>query len=97
MINNVSDGNLVRISEFFRYDSHYYIATERVVSPKMSFQKMQEIPFMDRMLLCKTIAHAVKQLHSAHIVHADIKEANILLKKTATYKYVGKIIDFEFF
>ena len=95
MINNVSDGNLVRISEFFRYDSHYYIATERVVSPKMSFQKMQEIPFMDRMLLCKTIAHAVKQLHSAHIVHADIKEANILLKKTATYKYVGKIIDFD--
>lgn len=42
--------------------------------------------------MCKIIAHAVKGLHDAHIVHADIKENNILLKQTKTGNLIGKII-----
>lgn len=93
-INNVSDGNLVRISEFFRFDSHYYLTTESIVEQKIPMDAISTVPMEDRILLCKTIAHAMSQLHNAHIVHADIKANNVLLKETSTNKLVGKIIDF---
>ena len=32
-INRVSDGHLVRVQEFFRSDSHFYIVTERIKVP----------------------------------------------------------------
>lgn len=94
-INEISDGNLVRISEFFRYDSHYYISTEKVISENISFEELQKISFDDRLLLCKALAHAMRELHKAGIVHADIKDSNVLLKKTTGNKIIGKIIDFD--
>lgn len=94
-INNVSDGNLVRIFEFFRCDNHYYISTDKIIGEKIAFDKIGEIPFENRLFLCKSIAHSMMRLHQVHIVHADIKENNILIKKTKTEKYVGKIIDFD--
>lgn len=94
-INIASDGNLVRIEEFFRFDSHYYISTERIIGQSIPIKVMPTLPFENRFLLCKTIAHSVMKLHQAHIVHADIKESNILLKQTKTGKLAGKIIDFD--
>lgn len=93
-INNVSDGNLVRISEFFRYDSHYYIVTERITDQKITMADILDKSMEDRLFLCKSIAHAMCRLHKANIVHADLKADNILLKQTLTNKIVGKIIDF---
>lgn len=95
VINDVSEGNTVRIFEFFRYDNHYYIATDRIAGPKIAIESIPEIPFEDRILLCKTIAHEIMKLHQAHVVHADIKENNIILKWTQNGKLVGKIIDFD--
>ncbi|MGN1165607.1 MAG: protein kinase [Lachnospiraceae bacterium] len=94
-VNNASDGNMVRIFEFFRFDNHYYIATERIVAQKIPMAVMQAVPFENRLLLCKTIAHEMMNLHKAHVVHADIKENNIIIKQTEEGKLVGKIIDFD--
>lgn len=93
-INEVSDGNLVRITEFFRCNSHYYIAMPKIDSKKLSFEEIAAQPLETRLLLCKTIAHSLMQLHAAHIVHADIKENNILIRQSATGKLIGKLIDF---
>ena len=94
-IHQASDGNLIQIHEFFRYDSHYYIATQRIDAQKLSPEDVAALPAEQRVLLCKTIAHGVKKLHEAHVVHADIKETNILLKQTKTGNLVGKLIDFD--
>lgn len=94
-INDVSDGNLVRIKEFFRYDSHYYITTEKVQSAKLTVKDVSKLPVADKLLLCAGIAHSMMMLEKAHIVHGDIKETNIILQRTAKGKIVGKIIDFD--
>lgn len=94
-INNASDGNLIRIAEFFRCDSHYYVATEKVTNAADTEEELRELPFDSKLLLCKTIAHSMMRLHEAHIVHADIKESNIIIKKTSTGAFVGKIIDHD--
>ena len=93
-INRASDGNLVRILEFFRCDTHYYIAMDNVIHTDFPFEKLMEFPFEKRLLLCKSIAHAIAGLHDAHVVHADLKADNILLK-TNGEGIVGKIIDFD--
>lgn len=94
-VNIASDGNLVRIFEFFRFDNHYYISTERIITEKITIEEISQKPYEDKLLLCKTIAHSILKLHQQNIVHADIKENNILIKKTSTGKLVGKIIDFD--
>lgn len=94
-VNNSSDGNLVRIFEFFRYDNHYYISTDRIVGQKIPMEVMPTVPFENRLLLCKTIAHSIMKLHQAHVVHADIKENNVIIKLTQNGRLAGKIIDFD--
>lgn len=94
-INRVSDGNVVRIAEFFRYDNHYYLATERIQTQSISMGEISSLPYEDRFLLCKSLAHGMMKLHQEHIVHADIKESNVLIKRTQKGKLVAKIIDFD--
>lgn len=94
-VNKASDGNLVRIIEFFRCDSHYYISTPKVEVVSSSLEKISSLPMEKKLFLCKTVAHSIKMLHANHIVHADLKENNILVQKSVTGEYVGKIIDFD--
>ena len=94
-INQVSDGNLMRTFELFRWDSHYYLATRKVESVDMPLEAVARLPLQDRLLICRTAAHALMQLHSGGIVHADIKQSNVILQKTVTGKLVAKIIDFD--
>ncbi len=94
-VNEASDGNLVRIREFFRYDSHYYITTEVVQEAGLSFEELAELPMDDKLLLCASLAHSMIGLEKAHLIHSDIKATNILLKKTFKGKIIGKIIDFD--
>ena len=94
-INKVSDGNLLRISDFFRWDSHYYIVTEKIENENISFREVSRLPWDDKLILCKSIAHSMMMLEKAHIVHSDIKADNIILKRTKMGKIIGKIIDFD--
>jgi serine/threonine protein kinase len=94
-INAVSDGNTVKIFEFFRYDSHYYISSPKVEGVDISFEEIAELPLEDRVLLCRTAAHSIMKLHEVHVVHSDIKNTNVLIQRTATGKLIAKIIDFD--
>ncbi len=95
VINQASNGNLVRITDFFRSGSHYYIAMPLIEAQSMPLEKIAELPLEDRKLLCLTAADSLLRLHLAGIVHADVKSSNVLVKKTSTGKYVAKIIDFD--
>ena len=94
-IDGASDGNLVRIEEFFRADSRYYIATEWIDSCGLDFYEISKKDLKDKLLLCRTAAHSLKQLHSAGIIHSDIKATNVIVKESAGGKLVAKIIDFD--
>ena len=95
-INSASDGNAVRIGEFFRCDSHYYIQTEMIPPEEtVPLQNLGKLPFRERVFLCATIAKSMSKLHKAGVVHTDIKASNILVKLSKERRPVGKIIDFD--
>lgn len=94
-INGITDGNVVRVFELFRWDSHYYLATRKVEGENISLEEIARLPLEDRLLLCRAAAHALMQVHSGGIVHADIKPSNVIVQKTVTGKLTAKLIDFD--
>ena len=94
-VDDASDGNAVRIIDFFRRGSHYYIATPRVVKAQISFERIVALPLYQRALLCRSMAHTVMRLHKLHLVHSDIKETNIILCPARNGNLTTKLIDFD--
>ena len=94
-INNASCGNLVRINEFFRNGSRYYLVTEKISGASMPLEALAALPTDKKLLLLKTVANCFFKLHSSGIVHFDVKPANILVKATVSGNYTAKLIDFD--
>lgn len=94
-INRCSRGNIVRINEFFRAGNHYYIATERISGERITAPDIAARPLEEKLLVCKSIAYSFACLHTAHIVHFDVKPSNILLCATKTGRCAAKVIDFD--
>ncbi len=92
-INAASDGNLVRVEEFFRWGSHYYLVMEKVEA--IGLDDVQRIDAGDKLRICKALVHCLGRLHAAGIVHGDIKLDNILFRRLPSGKVTGKLIDFD--
>jgi serine/threonine protein kinase len=94
-LNFNSDGNAVRIEEFFRVDTKYYISMQKINSVHMDVEQIVAMPEPERRFLCSVIAHAVAGLHKAGIVHADLKHDNVLFTRSRTGHLTAKVIDFD--
>ena len=92
-INEVTDGNLVGIEQFFRVGAKFYISTLAIPKPFLSVGEICDFPFYERLMLCAAVAHAIAGLHSKNIVHADIKPDNVLVRRGKHPE--AKIIDFD--
>lgn len=88
-------GNIVVILDFFRWGSKYYVVTEKIDNTTILPEAVFEMAFGDKLLLAKVICHCFSELHQHHIVHGDVKPANILIKQTVKGAYTAKIIDFD--
>ncbi|MBR3943145.1 MAG: serine/threonine protein kinase [Clostridia bacterium] len=94
-INNASHGNLVRIEEFFRCDSHYYVAMEKVPSTRLTIEQISRMDTLHKYVLLRSVAYAFKCMHDAKIVHFDVKPTNIMIQETESGHFSVKVIDFD--
>ena len=95
VLNRSSDGNAVRVEEFFRVESKYYIAMKKINSLNLSLSDITKLSQDEIKRLCAIIAHAIASLHKGRLIHADLKPDNILFTKTPAGKLTAKIIDFD--
>ena len=94
-INECSDGNLTRITDFFRVGAKYYMVMPKIKALKMEIGEIAGLPEHVRRRLCTVIAHAIARLHSVHFVHADIKHTNIMFIYSKANKLTAKVIDYD--
>ena len=94
-LNENSDGNAVRVEEFFRVGSKYYIWMRKIEALPWDVATITKLPHEEIRRLCAIIAHGVHSLHKGRMVHADLKHDNVLFMKTATGEITAKIIDFD--
>jgi serine/threonine protein kinase len=87
-------GNLIVTHEFFRAGAKYYKTTERVDAENFDVASIAALPFRQRLVLLKSVAHSLKILHDLNIVHGDLKPDNVLVKRTEL-GYTSKLIDFD--
>lgn len=94
-LNRCSDGNALRVHEFFRVGSNYYISTQRITAPAWEIERIAALRDVDKRRLCAIIAHSVASFHEGGLVHADLKHSNILFSHGANGVMTAKIIDFD--
>lgn len=94
-INEYSDGNAVRVVDFFRIGAKYYMAMPKIQAVQMDIMEIFELPEHSKRRLCSIIAHAVAQLHKGHFVHADIKHTNVMLTWSRKRALSAKLIDYD--
>jgi serine/threonine protein kinase len=94
-LNENSDGNAVRVEEFFRIESKYYISMRKINSLNWGVDDVAKLPLGEIKRLCAIIAHGVASLHKGNLIHADLKPDNILFMKTSKGYTTAKIIDFD--
>lgn len=94
-LNRCSDGNAMRVYEFFRVGSNYYISTQKITAPSWDIERIAALRDVDKRRLCATIAHAVASFHEGGLVHADLKHTNILFSHGASGIMTAKVIDFD--
>lgn len=95
IVNQYSDGNDVRIVDFFRVKTKYYIAMEKISALSWEISDIASLSEPDRRRLCAIIAHAVAGLHDGSLVHADLKHENILFTTMPSGTVTAKVIDFD--
>lgn len=94
-INENSDGNAVRVEEFFRIETKYYISMRKIEALPWEVEHIAALSEKDKKFLCAVIAHGIAGLHRGRVVHADLKHDNILYMRTASGYITAKIIDFD--
>lgn len=95
MINANSDGNAVRVEEFFRIESKYYISMRKINALEWNIETIAAMTEQEKKYLCSVIAHGIAGIHKGHVVHADLKHDNILFMRSAAGYVTAKIIDFD--
>lgn len=94
-LNCYSDGNAVRIEEFFRIETKYYISMRKIEQLHWEVEQITALAEPQRRFLCAIIAHAVAGLARAGIVHADLKHDNVLFMRSNSGTVTAKVIDFD--
>lgn len=93
IINESSDGNLLKIHEFFRYGSKYYISAEAVDTvPPEEVAKLSED---EKLLILLGLSHSMKCFHENGLVHGDMKPDNILYRRSKKGYITPIIIDID--
>ena len=95
-VNCCDNGNIVTIESVFCAENRCHVVTERIpVDETFTMEEIVSLRKEEKYLLMKVLADSVARLHQKHIVYADIRPDNVLLKRGIKGNLIPKLIDFD--
>ncbi|MBQ8706646.1 MAG: protein kinase [Succinivibrionaceae bacterium] len=88
-------GNIMAVHEFFRKDEAYYAVSDKVAGVPLDVRQISNLSSDAKLVLLRSILYSFSAIHTAGIVHADVKPENILVIDTCSGYCCPKIIDFD--
>lgn len=88
-------GNLVVPISFFKFESRFYLVTQKVSESAMDFEVLNRFEMSHKLIVMKVLANSFARLAERNIVHADVKPDNLLIKQTNGGFFTMKIIDWD--
>ena len=88
-------GNIVVPRDFFLFENHFYLVTDKVDTNSVKFEELHRASAEQKHVLLKVLANEFSKLAAGGIVHSDIKPNNLILKSTLNDFFTVKIIDFD--
>lgn len=87
------DGMCVSIVDFFRENSFYYTVSRRIDTDHLSVKDISKLDYNVKIELLKRITQGLHTIHSANIIHGDLKPDNILINTLDAC--FAKVIDMD--
>lgn len=94
-LNRGSDGNDVRVRDFFRVNNDFWVVMDKVEALPWDIDTIVKKPVEEIRRLCAIVAHAIAGLHRSRLIHGDLKHENILYTQLKTGTVTAKVIDFD--
>ena len=95
-VNCCDNGNIVTIESVFCAENRCHVVTERIpVDEAATMEEIVGLRKEEKYLLMKVLADSMSRLHQKHIVYADIRPDNVLLKRGIKGNLIPKLIDFD--
>lgn len=95
VLDEYSDGNAVRVRDFFRVGTKYYMAMDKVKAMPWKTENIYTMDESFKRRICCIIAHSVHSIHQGGLIHADLKPTNILFSHGVNGELTAKLIDFD--
>ena len=92
-VNCCDNGNIVTIESVFCAENRCHVVTERIpVDETFTMEEIVSLRKEEKYLLMKVLADSVARLHQKHIVYADIRPDNVLLKRGIKGNLIPKLV-----
>lgn len=93
-ISCVIGDTLVPVTDFLRFENHYYAVSELVTESHITAEEAENLTDEEKRQLLFELALCLQRLHTQGIVHADLKPEHVLLIKVPN-GYQIKLIDLD--
>jgi len=94
-LRRLNNGNIVTIDDFFLDNTKFYSVCRKIEGADISCDQVYTLPSESRLIIMRALVHCLKKLDQEHIVHADMKPDNVMIKRTDSGFYTIKLIDFD--
>lgn len=94
-LRRLNNGNIVTVDDFFVDNNKFYSVCRKVEAADICCDQVFSLPPESRLVIMRALVHCLKKLDQEHIVHADMKPDNVMIKRTDSGFYTIKLIDFD--
>ena len=90
------NGNIMIVHDFFKYGSSYYAVSDYISGKALSFDGIVSLKTAEKYFLTASVLYSYAFLNFKHVVHFNVKTANIMAIPLNSGGVAARIINFDY-